>query len=58
MFSEKSIEGIKMSGFLVVHMLHQRAQVRVGGNEGRGLCRVDERGSQFTSLINAELRRG
>ena len=43
-----------MPGFLVVHVLHQRTQVRMRAHEQRGLRGVDENGGQFTRLVHAQ----
>jgi hypothetical protein len=54
-FGDKGIESVEMSGFLVVHVFHQRAEVGISTKDGWCLCGVDEGGSELAGLIDAEL---
>ena len=38
---EEGVEGVEVAGFLVVHVLHQRSEMRVGFGEGWRLCGVN-----------------
>lgn len=55
MFCQQSIVRLEMAGFLVVHVLHERTEVRVCCYEGRGLRGVDDGGGKFASLVYAQL---
>lgn len=50
------IEVSEMAFFLIVHVLHERSQMRMGFDEWRGLGRVDEDGSQLSGLIHSQLK--
>lgn len=41
MLGEEGVEGLEMPGFLVVHVLHQGAEVGFAGDDEGGLRRVD-----------------
>ena len=58
MFSEEGVEGGEVAGFLVVHVFHEGAEVRVGGHEGGRLGSVDEGGGEFAGVVDAELEDG
>lgn len=49
------VEGGEVPGFLVVHVLHEGTQVRVGFDDGGGLRGVDQGGGEFAGLVDAEL---
>jgi hypothetical protein len=53
-FGEDVVEGFEVAGFLVVHVLHQRSEVRVRFGDGRGLSGVDERCGEFACLVDPE----
>lgn len=46
-----------MDGFLVVHVSHERAEVRVLADDDGGLGGVDERCGEFAGLIDSKSRR-
>lgn len=48
------VEGRKVPGFLRVHVVHERAEVRVCTRYGGCLVGVDERCGKLASLIYAE----
>lgn len=43
MLRDQRVERVEVPDLLVVHVLHQRPQVRVPRDDGRRLRRVDER---------------
>lgn len=45
-----------MDGFLVVHVSHERTEVRVLADDDGGLGGVDERCGEFTGLIDTKSR--
>lgn len=47
-----------MDGFLVVHVSHERTEVRVLADDDGGLGGVDERCGEFTGLIDTKLKVG
>lgn len=53
---DEGVEGVEVRGLLVVHVLHERAEVRVGADDRGRLRGVDERGGEFASLVDAEGR--
>ncbi len=53
---DQCVEGFKVVGFLVVHVLHQRAELRVLSDEGGCLRRVDEGRGELACLVDSELR--
>lgn len=55
MLGEQLIEGLEVSRFLVIHMLHQGAQVGVRSHDWRRLRRVDQGGGKLAGLINPQL---
>ena len=55
MFVYEGVESIEVTGFLVVHVFHQRSEVRMLADDGWCLGRIDESGCEFTCLIYAEL---
>jgi hypothetical protein len=46
-----------VASFLVVHMSHERAEVRVFADDDRGLGGVDECCGEFAGLIDSKLIR-
>lgn len=54
MVSQQVIESFEMASFLIVHVLHQRTEMRVCLCDWRSLGRVDESCGQFSSMIDAE----
>ena len=56
MFGEEGVERGEVSGFLVVHVFHEGAEVWVGGDEGWSLGGVDEGSGEFAGVINAKRR--
>lgn len=54
MLAQDVVEVGVVPGFLVVHVLHQRAQVRVGAHDDGVLRGVDEDGGEFAGLVNAQ----
>lgn len=54
---DQGVEGVKMVRLLVVHVLHQWAEVRMLSDEGRCLRGVDEGGGELACLVDPELLR-
>ena len=54
MFCEKTIEGGEVSGFLIVHMLHEVREVRVRGHYGWSLGGVDMGCCKFAGLVDTQ----
>lgn len=54
MFGEQEVELCKVARFLVVHVFHQRAKVRVRFGYWRRLGGVNEGCGQLAGLIHAE----
>ena len=54
MVSEHVVEGGEMARFLSVHVLHQRAEVRVRAEDGRGLVGVDQGCGELACLVHSE----
>ena len=40
-----------MTGFLIVHVLHKRSEMRMGFDNWRGLSGVNEGGGEFAGLV-------
>ena len=51
----EGVERAEVSGFLLVHVGHERAEVRMAGYDGCGLGCVDFGGGEFAGLVDAEL---
>lgn len=58
MLVDEGVEGVEVGGLLVVHVRHERAEVRVAADEGGSLGRVDEGSGEFAGLVDAQLERG
>lgn len=58
MLRDEVVEGVEVAEFLVVHVLHEGAEVRVRADYWRGLGGVDEDGGEFAGLVYTELRAG
>lgn len=54
MLGEEFVEVVKVAGFLVIHVLHERAQVWMCAYDRRVLCSVDEGSGEFSCLVDAE----
>lgn len=52
---EEAVEGLEVLGFLVIHVRHERPEVRVAADKGRRLGCVDEGGGELAGLVDAEL---
>ena len=55
MASKEGVEGGEVTSFLVVHVLHQGAQVGVSLHYGGSLRGIDKSSSKFAGLVNTEL---
>lgn len=55
MFVDQAVEGLEVAIFLVVHVLHQLAEVRSLAEDEGALGGVDLDGGKFTSLIHSKL---
>jgi hypothetical protein len=53
MTGQELIEDFEVPGFLIVHVLHEIAEMRMRAEEGGGLSGVYENCSQLTSLVDA-----
>lgn len=53
---EQAVEVVEVAGLLVVHVLHQRAQMGVRAQQRRRLRRVDQDGGQLAGLVHAQGR--
>lgn len=58
MARQQVVEGGEVSGFLVVHVLHEGPQVGVGFDDRGRLRRVDQGGGEFAGLVDAQLSGG
>ena len=58
MTCKEGVEGGKVTSFLIVHVLHQGAQVRVGFHYGGSLRGIYKSGSKLTGLVDTELSMG
>lgn len=56
MLVNEVVECAEVAGFLVEHVGHEGAEVRVSADEGACLRGVDEGGGKFAGLVDAELR--
>lgn len=54
MFGKKFIEGLEVAGFLIVHVFHQWAEVRVSFDNGRRLGRVDQGSCKLPGLVDTQ----
>lgn len=52
---DEAVEGLEVLGFLVVHVGHEGAEVRVLAEDGGCLGCVDADGGEFAGLVDAEL---
>lgn len=57
MLVNQLVEGLEVVGFLVVHVFHEWAEVRVLADEDGSLRGVDEGSGEFAGLVYAELQR-
>jgi hypothetical protein len=54
---DEAVEGREVDGFLVVHVSHERAEVRVFADDDGGLGGVDECCGEFAGLVDSKLIR-
>ena len=54
MLREDRVEVLEVADFLVMHVLHEALEVRVGAEKGRCLRGVDEDGGQLAGLVDAQ----
>src|SRR5271156_640905 len=54
MLSKELVEGCEMSGFLVIHVFHERLEVWIRFDDRGRLCSVYQSGGKFTRLVNAK----
>lgn len=52
---QEGVEGVEVGGFLIVHVGHEGAEMRVAADEGGSLGCVDEGGGELAGLVHAEL---
>lgn len=51
---EDMVEVLEVAGFLVVHVFHQRPEVRIGLVDRWGLGCIDESGGQLSGVVDTE----
>lgn len=56
MLGNELVECVEMAGFLVVHVLHERAQMGLAIDERGRLGCVDEGGGELARLVDAQRR--
>lgn len=54
MLRDQLVEGVKMAGLLVVHMLHEWPEMGLAVDERRRLGCVDEGGGELACLVDAQ----
>lgn len=56
MLGKQVIEGFEVSCFLIVHVFHERAKMRVGCDNAWILVSIYESSGELASLIDTQLR--
>lgn len=54
MLGNEFVEDREVAGLLIVHVFHQRPEVRVRADDRGCLSRVDSSGCEFAGLVDSE----